>query len=62
MILKTKKSIRDGVAPLNQPLTLITRLNLLALLALLALLTLLTMLFLLTLHSGIDAKKRLIKA
>ena len=59
MILKTKKSIRDGVAPLNQLLNLITRLNLLALLTVLIMLTLL---FLLTLHSGINARKRLIKA
>ena len=36
-----------------------TRLNLLALLTVL---TMLTLLFLLTLHSGINAKKRLIKA
>ena len=57
--------IRTAVAPCYELLTLFTLLALLvllALLALLALLTLLTMLFLLTLHSGIDAKKRLIKA
>ena len=43
-----KKSIRDGVAPLNQLLTLTTGITLLALFALLTVLTMLTLLILLT--------------